>query len=410
MKNKAIYALLAAAIAFGLWLYVITVVNPEAEQTFYDVPVVMSNESVLKDKGLMIATDTQPTVTLVLKGNRTDLNNLKKSDITLLADLSRINVAGDQNISYSIGFPGEFADNAFEVLSHAPDKVALSIVEWGSKEVDVTVNYLGSVDLDYIVDKDGIQLDHEKVTITGPKSVIDQITQARVDVELSGRDQTFNESFRYTLCNAEGEPVDAAQVKTNVAEVNMTLRIQRVKEISLLLDVKYGGGATEQTSTIQIDPVTIKVAGSEALLEGLDSLVLGTVNLADITEDTTLTFPITLTEGLTNMSGQTEATVTVAFPELEVKTLSVNKIQVVNVPAGTTVKVGTQVCSVTVRGPKAQIDAITEEHLTVRVDLTNVELGENMYAAHVYVDGAFPGVGVLGTYNILVRAGAVGGK
>lgn len=410
MKNKAIYALLAAAIAFGLWLYVITVVNPEAEQTFYDVPVVMSNESVLKDKGLMIATDTQPTVTLVLKGNRTDLNNLKKSDITLLADLSRINVAGDQNISYSIGFPGEFADNAFEVLSHAPDKVALSIVEWGSKEVDVTVNYLGSVDLDYIVDKDGIQLDHEKVTITGPKSVIDQITQARVDVELSGRDQTFNESFRYTLCNAEGEPVDAAQVKTNVAEVNMTLRIQRVKEISLLLDVKYGGGATEQTATIQIDPVTIKVAGSEALLEGLDSLVLGTVNLADITEDTTLTFPITLTEGLTNMSGQTEATVTIAFPELEVKTLSVNKIQVVNVPAGTTVKVGTQVCSVTVRGPKAQIDAITEEHLTVRVDLTNVELGENMYAAHVYVDGAFPGVGVLGTYNILVRASAVGGK
>lgn len=408
MKNKAIYALLAAAIAFGLWLYVITVVNPEAEQTFYDVPVVMSNESVLKDKGLMIATDTQPKVTLVLKGNRTDLNKLKNSDITLLADLSRINAAGDQNISYSIGFPGGFADNAFEVLSHAPDTVALSVVEWGSKEVDVTVNYIGSVLLDYIVDKDGAQLDHEKVTITGPKSVIDQITQARVDVELSGRDQTFNESFRYTLCDAEGRPVDAAQVKTNVAEVNMTLRIQRVKEINLLLDVKYGGGATMQTSTIKIDPMTIKVAGSEALLEGLNSLVLGTVNLADITEDTTLTFPITLTEGLTNLSGQTEATVAIAFPELEVKTLSVNKIQVVNVPAGVKVNVGTQVCSVTVRGPKDQIDAITEEHLSVRVDLANVESGENMYAAHVYVDGAFPGVGVLGSYNVLVRANSAG--
>lgn len=409
MKNKAIYALLAAVIAFGLWLYVITVVDPEAEQPFYDVPVVLSNESVLKDKGLMIATDTQPTVTLVLKGNRTDLNKLKKSDITLLTDLSRINTAGNQNISYSISFPGEFADNAFEVLSHAPDKVALSIVEWGSKEVDVAVNYIGSVALEYIVDKEGVQLDYEKVTITGPKDVIDQITQARVDVELSGRDQTFSESFRYTLCDAQGEPVDAAQVKTNVAEVNMTLRIQRVKEVNLLLDVKYGGGATLQTSTIQIEPKTIKVAGSETLLEGLDSLVLGSVNLADITEDTTLTLPITLTEGLTNLSGQTEATVTIAFPDLEVKTLSVNKIQVVNVPSGMKVNVGTQVCSVTVRGPKAQIDAITEKHLTVRVDMANVELGENMYAAHVYVDGAFPGVGVLGSYNILVRVSAVGG-
>lgn len=408
MKTKAIYALLAAAIAFGLWLYVITVVNPEAEQTYYDVPVVLSNESVLKDKGLMIATDTQPKVTLVLKGNRTDLNKLKNSDITLLADLSRINAAGDQNISYSIGFPGGFADNAFEVLSHAPDKVELSIVEWGAKEVDVTVNYVGSVALEYIVDKNGVQLDHEKVTITGPKSVIDQITQARIDVDLSSRDQTFSESFRYTLCDDEGEPVDAAQIKTNVAEVNMTLRIQRVKEIPLNLKVNYGGGATEQTSIVQIDPLTIKVAGSETLLEGLNSLELGTVNLADITEDTVLTFPITLTEGLTNLSGQTEATVTIAFPELEVKTLSVDKIQVVNAPAGVKVNVGTQVCSVTVRGPKAQIDAITEEHLTVRVDLSNVEAGENMYAAHVYVDGAFPGVGVLGSYNILVRASNVG--
>lgn len=408
MKNKVIYALLSAAIAFGLWLYVITVVNPEAEQTFYDVPVVLSNESVLKDKGLMIATDTQPKVTLVLKGNRTDLNKLKNSDITLLADLSRINAAGQQNLTYSIGFPGGFADNAFEVLSHAPDKVALNVVEWGSKEVDVTVNYTGSVDLDYIVDKDGALLDYEKVTITGPRSVIDQITQARVDVNLTGRDQTFNENFRFTLCNAQGEPVDAAKVKTNVAEINMTLRILRVKEVQLLLDVKYGGGATINTTTIRIDPLTIKVAGSEALLEGLDSLVLGTVNLADITEDTVLSFPITLTEGLMNLSGQTEATVSIAFPTLEVKTLSVTKIQMTNAPENMSMNVGTQVCAVTVRGPKAQIDAITEEHLTIRVDLTNAELGENMYAAHVYVDGAFPDVGVLGSYNILVRLSSSG--
>ena len=99
---------------------------------------------------------------------------------------------------------------------------------------------------------------------------------------------------------------------------------------------------------------------------------------------------------------------TIAFPDLEVKTLSVNKIQVVNVPGNTKVNVGTQVCSVTVRGPKAQIEAIKESHLTVRVDMTNVEPGENMYPAHVYVDGAFPGVGVLGSYSILVRANSVG--
>ncbi len=403
MKNKVIYALLSALIAFGLWMYVITVVNPEAEQTYYDVPVVLTNESVLKDKGLMILTDTDPKVTLVLRGNRTDLNKLKNSDITLLADLAKINAAGNQNLTYSISYPGEFADNAFEVLSHTPDQVNLNIVEWGSKEIDVVIQYLGNTPQDYIADKEHAELNHDKVTITGPKSVIDQITQARVDVKLDGRNQTFSESFRYTLCDEAGNPVDAAQIKTNVAEVNLTLRVLRVKKIPLLVEVVYGGGANANTALVEVNPQTIKVAGSETLLSGLDKIVLGTVNLADIAEDTTLTFPIHLTEGLTNLSGMTEATVTIAFPGLETKTLTISTIQVVGLPQNMTASVGTQVCTITVRGPKAQIDAITEEHVTIRVDLTDAQMGEDMYVAQVYVDGAFPGVGALGTYQISVR-------
>ncbi len=403
MKNKVIYALLSAVIAFGLWMYVITVVNPEAEQTYYDVPVVLANESVLRDKGLMILTDTEPKVTLVLRGNRTDLNRLKNSDITLLADLAKINTAGNQYLNYSISYPGEFADNAFEVLSHAPDQVNLEIVEWGSKEIDVVIQYLGNTPQDYFADKENVILNHEKVTITGPKSAIDQISQARVNVSLDGRNQTFRESFRYTLCDEAGNPVDAAQIKTNVAEVEIELRVLRVKEVPLLVEVVYGGGANSENAQVVVEPQTIKVAGIDTILEGLDKLVLGTVNLSEIAENTTLTFPIHLAQDLINLSGLEEATVAVTFEDLETKTLTISNIQVTGLPQNMTASVGTQVCKVTVRGPKAQIDAITEEHVTIRVDLTDAQLGEDMYVAQVYVDGAFPGVGALGTYQISVR-------
>ena len=40
MKSKILTLLLSAAIAFGLWLYVVTVVDPEYEASYYDVPVV----------------------------------------------------------------------------------------------------------------------------------------------------------------------------------------------------------------------------------------------------------------------------------------------------------------------------------------------------------------------------------
>ena len=77
MKNKLLAVLVSAVIAFGLWLYVITVVSPESEQTYYDIPVVLQNKDVLNERGLMIVGEA-PTVTLVLKGNRTILNELNE--------------------------------------------------------------------------------------------------------------------------------------------------------------------------------------------------------------------------------------------------------------------------------------------------------------------------------------------
>ena len=70
MKRKVLYILLSAAIAFGLWLYVITTVSPEWEEVYEDIPVILSNETALHDRGLMLDQERAPTVTLRLKGNR----------------------------------------------------------------------------------------------------------------------------------------------------------------------------------------------------------------------------------------------------------------------------------------------------------------------------------------------------
>ena len=83
MKEKILYLLISVVIAFGLWSYVITTDSPEWEETYYEIPVILKNESVLHGNGLMLGDGKIPTVTLRLKGNRSDLVNLNKSDITL---------------------------------------------------------------------------------------------------------------------------------------------------------------------------------------------------------------------------------------------------------------------------------------------------------------------------------------
>ena len=47
MKNKVLAILMSVVVAFGLWMYVITVVSPESEKTYYDIPVVLQNKNIL---------------------------------------------------------------------------------------------------------------------------------------------------------------------------------------------------------------------------------------------------------------------------------------------------------------------------------------------------------------------------
>ena len=90
MKRKIIYGLLAVLVSFGLWMYVVTVVNPEWEDTFYNIPVVLENEEILQERGLMLVSEEDPKVTLRLSGNRADMINLNASNSTL--SLNKVHV------------------------------------------------------------------------------------------------------------------------------------------------------------------------------------------------------------------------------------------------------------------------------------------------------------------------------
>ena len=68
------------------------------------------------------------------------------------------------------------------------------------------------------------------------------------------RKESFSESFRYTLCDGEGNPVDAQQITTSVEQIQLTAQIQQIRDVDLVADVIYGGGATPANTTISISP------------------------------------------------------------------------------------------------------------------------------------------------------------
>ncbi len=409
MKNKLLTALLCFVVAFGLWMYVITVVSPGSESTFTDIPVEIKNVNVLTDRNLMILADETPTVTLHLAGNRSDLLKLSSQNITVQVDASRIIEAGTAELGYTVSFPGDVPNNALTIQSRNPDYIVLEVVERVEKLIPVEFSINKEAIPENYISADPVT-DVTQVRISGPKERVEQIEKAVVTIDLTGRTESVHENFTYTLCNGEGEPVDAKFVQTDTQQIFVDMLIRRYKVIPLKLTVVPGGGATENDVTYTLSPDEIMVYGSEAALARLEYLDVGALELSQLANDQTLTFPINLPEGITHETGEgTMVTVEVAFNNLEVKHLSVSNLLLENVPEGMSAKSYRAAVDVTVRGPKELVTLINASYLTLVADLSNVTPGDHVWPVTVKVDEKFAAVGAVGTYSVTVGVNENGG-
>jgi len=403
MKNKIWSAVLSILIAFTLWYYVISVVSPGSDDWVYDIPVVFEDETVLtEDRGMMITSaSSEVLVDLHLSGNRTDLAKVNKGNITVKVDLSKVYDPGEHELTYSWVFPGDVPQGALTVESKYPETIKLTVEKRVKKPVEVQVNFTGSAAEEYMADTENRILDYPTVNVSGPSSVVDLIDHARIDVDLTGRVESISENFHYVLCDADGNPVDAEMITTDVAEIHMDMKIFRFKQVPLMLQLTYGGGAWEDTVEVNIDPANISISGSEALLEDLNVVQLGSIDLSAMEEDAQLSYPITLPEGITNLSERTEAVVTVKFLNLAIRELEVNQITTINVPEGMEAELLSQVLKVRLRGPAAVMDRLTPEDISVIVDFSGKETGSFTIKPTITVRGeAYAKVGAVGTYSV----------
>ena len=402
-KNKLSSILLSLTIAFGLWLYVVTNISIEDERTYHDIPVSFEGEIALEERGLMITEGTDATVDLRLYGARDNLNKLTSSNITIKANLARIYDVGQVEVNYEIYYPGDVPSNAFTEQSKSPSTIKLMVEERLRKEVPVTIEFTGSVPAEYLCDTDNAMLDQAFVDVVGPASTVNQIEQAMIQVDLENRTETIVDYFQFILCDANGEPVDVDLVVADVGQIRMELAIRRFKELPVTYTLVEGGGATEENVSINLDYPVIRVSGSDVLLEQLTQINLGTINLATIPEDTTLTYDISLPEGVINLSGVETINADIRFQGLATRDFTVENIRVTGVPSGMEYELVTKRLTLTLRGPADVIRKLKDTDLVVSADLSGKDTGTVMVNAGVSTMGtAYNSVGSLGNVSVSV--------
>ena len=132
--------------------------------------------------------------------------------------------------------------------------------------------------------------------------------------------------------------------------------------------------------------------------------MLDTLDLTDFTSSYKETYVIPLDNQLRNITGVTEATVTVEIVGLETRTFKVTSISTINSAEGAEVEILTESIDVVLRGAPEDLAAVKAEDISAVADLSDYKdsTGSYMPTVNIYVYG-MTDVGAIGENTISVE-------
>ncbi|MDD3165075.1 MAG: CdaR family protein [Oscillospiraceae bacterium] len=400
-RSKIVMLLIALAASVGLWLYVVTVENPEDTATITSIPVIFAGEADLQNnENLIITSGAEATVTLKLTGKRSELKKLSRDNIEITVDLSRVTKAGEYKLGYLITYPADVNETSFTLDERKPGSLTVKAEELVTSEIPVKGVFTGDVAEGYMTEE--MEFDYDQITIRGTAEAVTKVSYAQVILDQTDLTSTVTASVPYTLTGADGEPVTGAGVTANIAQINVTMPVVKFKSIPLTVDLTEGGGALAADANCVISPASVTLSGDAEILDGISKIVLGTIDLSQVRSGDKQTFEIKVPAKTKNVSGDDAAIVTVTFPTLGSATLRVSSIEFINVPKGFDAESMTQLLQATVRAPSDVIDKVTTNNLRAVADLGSyTQEGTYTVPVTVYVDG-YPEAGVVGAYTIVL--------
>ena len=130
MKSKLFSLIISVLAAMCLWVYVMTVVNPDVDLTIGNIPVTFSGAEVLReDHGLVITGDYQEFVSVHFYGKNADLKTLDqhKDELKAVIDVSKVRSTKDYTMSYDITLPSAVSASSITKMDKSPASITFTV-------------------------------------------------------------------------------------------------------------------------------------------------------------------------------------------------------------------------------------------------------------------------------------------
>ena len=368
-KHKILSFLLALVVSVGLWVYAVTVVNPDDTVSIRDIRVRIVGTSDLASHNLMITGGENQTVDVEVAGRRSDLKELSSTSLEAIANVSNIDSPGTYEISWTLDPPSTVASGDISLASTSSNKITVKISEVKERPaIPVEVEYTGTLDDGYV--RDPAMLSTETLSVRGPAEEVEKIVKAVVSVDLDGATESISEDLEYTLYDENDEPLTLSEyVTVSDPIIHVSVPVSCYKQISLKVKILDGGGATKDDVTCTIEPSTIGVSGTAEALAGLTELVIKEIDLAQVPEAQTWTVTPDLPAGVTNRATENTVVINLSFSGLATRKFTIKCSDIERLDDADHLEFGEQNVVIIVRGKTEAVMSLREEDIIVTADL-----------------------------------------
>ncbi len=403
LDSKVLWAVISLLASLFIWVYITGTQEEIITQSFNNVEVQFVGEDTLQaTRGYVVNNISAETVSVKISGTRGNIGSLSASDVKAVIDVSLISSTGRLTQYFTLTYPDNVNADAVSLESSNPETISFDVTRMSKKPVPVEAKFVGSTAEDYIAGE--IEFEPKTIWVSGPESELEKIDH--IYVEMGGDDLTMTRTadIPVVLIDTDGNTMDSTGLEFDVPTVTVTIPISMMKEVPLYIQCVYGAGATEANTVIKIEPSTITISGDTSVVSGINRIDLTTIDLTDFSLTFQDTFSIPLQDGVENVTGTTQADVSIEITGVDTRIFTLTNISYRNLPSGYTVEeITTRSLEVRIRAPQDVLDQIQPSNLSAVADLSDISQSGDMFVpVRIIVDG-FTDAGAVGDYSIGIR-------
>lgn len=290
-KRRALRIAISILVAVTLWLYVDYQKHPNVTMTFRDVPVEFSGEdTTLADKGYMLLSCENTTIDIRLKGSRSVISDLDRSSLRVVADTSSITETGTKTLSYQVYYPDSVSRNDVSVEWASAYTITVQVGELARKEVPIRCELEGEVAKGYTAG-DAV-LDPAVLELRGQRDDLASVSYAKIHLSVQNAEKTVIQALKFELYDYNDILVQNENIRRGGEAHSGDGAGADGQGGAAAGGVPRGPRLDAQPDRIYHLPADGGADGREVRPRRIDSILLDTVYLQDITSSKSLHYTI----------------------------------------------------------------------------------------------------------------------